>query len=711
MPKIPVTKGLDLSFELQLEDKSDLAKCGLRGLKAKADEFLKSANSPLNEVPFRSTVLEPEFNALAMQLETGVKLALETDASLGVSVYHAADGSLFDAGDGSPGIPVGPQQCWVAVSLDGTLDFTVGASTPSGWGVSGEQTVARSITSYVLMEEVDGHFPTLSESVENALSQFDLAPSPAKIRAQVPNTVQEWDLSGTFQITGTYSLPLAVNKFSLANAKLPFGKQLTIPPEIQFKVSGTVAVTGEFRGRCYRGKDAKVQLGLYKKKETDLSAGFQAQAGLGVDAASTDVVAALFKVLPAASFDSTQIPDADRKVMSDALGATVKQGFCVALNSSCSASVSDEAAVLYEIDLGEASEQTDTALKAALRGDWTLLTSLKNARALRNILTETHEHGGQTSLNLLGVYDYASMDDFVRSCTIVHNPEDGTVTITDKATAQRFAVAEMPFAAHDDKLRKVLDQAFLATASYAATGSAAPLGVKISASQSLALYKDKSNTAEVKRNLRLGAALGLLTQAEVQQIPAQDSYRYFRMASRATFEGDDAMRLFFSDVATRTGYGEPELKQLGRKVLVSLLDPANAVDQVRIAALTNEAIWSAMEEGKFPEHSPASRVDWYDIARWADAITSVAPRLKKVLDALDRLTATDPTKDDAFMIARKALAKAIADVTNNTDAAFEKGWPLAVTFVLTGRTAPVVFEARWDGNKQFERETVKTLTA
>lgn len=711
MPKIPIVNGFELAADLQFSDTSDLAKCGLKGLIARADEFLKSADLPLDEAPFRSTSLGPEFNAPAVQLEAGVELAFEADATIGIVLYHSADGSLFDPADGSPSVPIGVDQCWVAVSLDSTLDFTVGATTPAGWGVSGEETTARRVANYVLIERADGRFPTLKQSVEDACSQFDLAPSPAKIRAQASNTVQEWDLNGTFQITGTYSLPLAVNKFSLANAKLPFGKTLTVPPEIKLGVNGTVAVTGEFRGRCYRGKDAKVQLGLYKKKETDLSVGFEAQAGLGADVGTADVLAAFFEVLPVTNFDVAQIPDGDRKVMSEALKATVKQGFCVALNSSCSATVSDEAAVLYEIDLSEANSDTDAALTAALKGDWTPLGTLKNARELRNVLTETHEKGGKTSLNLLGIYDYASVDDFVRACTIVHNPVDGTVTITDQATAERFAIAETPFAAHDDKLRKVLDEAFLATVSYAATASAAPFECKISASQSLVLYRDRSNAAEVKRNLRLGAALGLLTQEDVQHTPTGDPYRYFRIASQATFEGDDAMRLFFSDVPTRANYSEQDLKRLGRQVLISLLDPANPVDQARITALQSDTAWAAMEEGRFPEHSPASRVDWFDIARWADAIVGVAPRLKKVLDVLDRQMAADPTKDDAFMSARKALAKAIADVTKNTDAAFEKGWPLAVTFALTGRRAPVTFEARWDGNKQFYRETAKALTA
>jgi hypothetical protein len=169
--------------------------------------------------------------------------------------------------------------------------------------------------------------------------------------------------------------------------------------------------------------------------------------------------------------------------------------------------------------------------------------------------------------------------------------------------------------------------------------------------------------------------------------------------------------LFFSDVSTRTARQLLDLKRLGRQVLASLLDRGDAVDNARWKALTDDQIWGAMEQQKFPSGSRASYSDWYDITFWAESITKVAPQLKAVLDAADKLGPGDPTKDPKFMAERAALAKSVAEVTRNTKAAFEKGWPVAVMFALAGGQVPASFAAQWDGQKQFEKQSSKVLRA
>ncbi|MDQ2840303.1 MAG: hypothetical protein M3Y72_04540 [Acidobacteriota bacterium] len=458
-------------------------------------------------------------------------------------------------------------------------------------------------------------------------------------------------------------------------------------------------------------RTSTIQLGLYKKKESDLSATFKCEAGIQAQVASTDLISALFGALPGADLKSAQIPDKDRDEIEKVLNGAIDQGFSVALNSCCSASVADEIAVLYEVDLSEASAETDAALDAALRGDWTPLSKRPHARQLRNIVTETHDTKGKTSLNLLGIYDYASIQDFVRRCTILHNVEDGTITVTDQETAKGIAVSSMPFKSDDQKLRKVVAEAFLATVVYAASNTGTGINWKIEATQSLLLYKEQSNLESVRKNLLLGMALGLLMEGDLGLLTPQAPYKYFRLAAKATFEGEDALRLFFLDVPARTAREEKDLKRLGRQTLAALLDRNIPADRARVAVLNSDAQWEEMENQKFPADSPGSYSDWFDIATWASAIAGVAPHLREVLSVVDKNQGGDPTKDPAFMNARKALAKALSDVTHDARAAFEKGWPIAVMVALTGRSAPVNFEAQWDGKKQFEKESLKVLTA
>ena len=80
-------------------------------------------------------------------------------------------------------------------------------------------------------------------------------------------------------------------------------------------------------------------------------------------------------------------------------------------------------------------------------------------------------HGRKKSsiaVNLLGLYNYRSVADFVASMKVLKNLDDGSITITDTATAARIAVASTPLAADPDKLRAALYEGFVATATYKA---------------------------------------------------------------------------------------------------------------------------------------------------------------------------------------------------------------------------------------------------
>ncbi len=711
MPTIPLTDKFGLKVDLQFDDKSDAAHAGLQALKSKTSEFVSAGQTALDETTFHSGVFGGDFTSPKIGLGSNLDLVLKSGDNVTITVFRNADGTLFRTGGASSDIAIAKTQAWIGLAFATQLDLSLGATSPTGLGICGKSMRANAVSSYVLVESVNGVFPTLKSAVEKGLSAFRVLRSAADFRNQPLNSVCEWDVSGSFSIQGSYTYQLPTSCFSLATESLPFHHELQIGPSLKVGLTGALTVTGEFLGRCYRVSDSKVQLGLYKKRESDLAVSFEAQAGLSAEVGSTDLVSKLFSALPGANFELAQIPDADRTTMEKALKGAIDQGFSIALNGSCSASLTDEAAVLYEIDLSGNSDETDAAIDATLKGNWSPLSKLSNARELRNVVTDTHEATGKTSLNLLGIYDCASTQDFVRQCCILHDTEDGTITITDKETAQRIAVASAPFAAQDDKLRKVLDEAFLATVAYTTADSRAGFSPSIQATQSLLLYNQRSDFSALHKALLLGVALNLLIANDLRQIAAQKNFKYVRLAARTTFTGDDALRLFFSDTAARTAYQLPDLKRLGRQVLASLLDRNQPADNARWQVLTSDSTWADMEQQQFPPGSPASYSDWYDITFWARSIATVAPRLKAVLDAADAQRQGDPTKDPTFMAERAALAKAIATVTRDTKAAFEKGWPMAVMFALSGSKAPVTFTAQWDGKKQFDKQAGNALAA
>ncbi len=711
MATISLADSLGLKLDVQFDDKSALTTFGLQALESKTSEFVGAATKPLDQTNFQSAVLGGTFKTPEIDLGGNVGLAIKSGVNAAITVFRASNKSLFEPGGTSPEIPIRDSQTWIRFALETSLAIKAGVTGPSGFGVSGEGMQAREFAVYSLVEPQKGSVATLKEAIEEALSNYRILRTASDLRDQPLNTVYEWDASGSFAIEASYSYPLAVDCFSLKTAAPALGDALQIAPALSVGLKGVLSVSGEFRGRCYRASASKVQIGLYKKKESDLSASFQASAGISAKAGSADLISILFSALPGANFDPAGIEEADRKIMQDSLQSAVDQGFSIALNGGCSASHTDEAAVLYEIDLQGDSASTDLAINAALKGNWSELANLSSARELRNILIETHKSGAKSTLNLLGIYDWASMQQFVRQCTILHDPQDGNITITDKETAQRICVSSASLATQDDKLRKVLNQAFLATVAYAVVNTSSAYEVTIQARQSLLLYNERSNYASVRKNLLLGRALGLLTESELNGIALEKQIHYFRLETRATFQGEEALSLFFEDVRNRTPHREEDLKRLGRNVLIALLDKNSPVDQARAAALRSDVIWAEMEEQKFPPGSPASYSDWFDIVSWAHSVATVAPLLKTVLVAAEHPKSVDPAADPTFMAAREAVAKAIGEVTRNTKAAFEKSWPIAAMFALSGGKAAVTFDAQWNGEKHFEKQTVKVLTA
>ena len=711
MLSVPLINGLGLTLDLSLDEKSDARRLGLKALESKVTGLVDAGNQPLDQTTIASALLGGTFENPSIDLGRGLILGVKTGLNASVTMHRSGDGTLFASGDASPGITIGKTQAWVSFGIATSLRVEAGAVNPSGLGVSGKAMEASTIASYTPIESVQGRFPTLKESVERALWNFRILRDALDVREQPVGTVCEWDVSGTFAIEGSFTYPIAVNPFCLATVELPLDNQMQIGPMLAVDLTGALAISGEFRGRCYRVSATKLQLGLYKKKESELTAAFEAQVGVGAIVGSADLLTKLLEALPGADLSKLQVPEADRKVMETSLKSALDTGFSIAANASCSASVSDEAAVLFEIDLSRETPSTDAALDAALNGNWTRLSRLPSARELRNIATHTHESGWTGSLNLLGIYNAASTADFVRQCTILHNLENGEITITDKETATRISIASMPFMTHDEKLRKVLDECFLATVTYTAGGAQTGTSAAIRATESLLLYHAISSDAVLRKTLLLGRALGVLSSVDLDGIAREGNVKYFHLAASVVFEGDNALRLFFSDVGARTPRDEEGLKKLGREVLASLLDRNDPVDNARWRALTDDAVWADMERQHFPRESPASYSDWYDVTFWAHALATVAPLLELVLSAAARQGSGDPAKNPDFMQARAALSKAIADVTSNTKAAFEKGWPLAILFALAGRRAPVSFEAGWNGKKVFAHQPVKTLTA
>jgi hypothetical protein len=716
---ITITDNVSLTAALDVDDNSLLAKAGLKQMVSHTAVFVRHINDPVDQAGFTSATFGGEFSAPAQLLNQATKITVKSDVTGQFSAHTHADGKLF-GDDFTPEVLIAADECWMSFEVDASLQGKL-ATKVDGIGLALQDTTAATFTTYKLFKSATGKFLSLKDALVSTLNSYSVNYNVAAVRSQAPGTINVSELSGSVKFSASYSLPIDVN--SLASASLPFNYKIEVNPSVNVTVGGEIGLFGEFVVRSHRVSDSELRFGVYKKKGTSFKASFTAAAGIEVDVGDTDLLDKFFSaVFPDLDLDKVGITGKDAKALEDAIGDCVDHSLSLSLNASCSASHTDEAAIAYSIDLpGGDQQQTDAAIASALRGDWTALGKLPNAKLLRNILRETDKREHKIVINLLGIYNAETIDQFVKSCTILHD-EDGQVLVTDKISASHVAVVSMPFLADADKLRSALAEGFLATVAYASGGSGSPQIKDFSVCHSYFRFRDKMSQHDMRQQVALGKALKLITDGTWDKIlAAPTTFRHAKVDAAATYDTAGAMKLFYKDPAQRTVRSLPELEGIGRKMMVGFIDSTDPTGPARIKALQNNDVWSAMDQAGSvnafntidglkhlsPNELADVGTDWSDIAWWAGAMSKVAPRLTDLLLALQQSTAADFSKDPKFMAARDALAGVLGQVARKSRAAFAGGWGVAVMEEVSGFAAPATLDISADGGIKQHYESPK----
>ena len=700
MPKITI-QDFTGSADLDLADTSPLSDQKLNILQT-SQAIVAALPKPVTDSTFGDAKCGAAFEKSTIPFE-GNTVDIKAGVNSALSVCRAADSPLFGEDDYDP-VEIKNNECWIGFEVDALLDASIAVPLPQGFGLTFEASATSAFSTFKLIVDADAPRTTLQQGLSEALSAFEIIATPAQAIDIPSGVISICDLSGTLTVGGSWSLPLAVNQLSLAAVNLPFNASVAVQPAMTVKVGGSVSITGEFAIRFRRVAADLIRVGVYKKAGTTLSACFTASAGLGANVGDTDLISAFFSaVFP--TVDTSGLSKEDTATFQDVLKDSLDHSLSISLNAACSAAATDEAAMVFEVDSTAGDPvSTQEALGSALKGDWTKLAALTNVKPIRNVITETIEHKFSLSINLLGLYNYRSISEFLQSMKVVKNEEDGTVVITDTGTAKRITTASTPLAAKPDQLRVVLFESFLATATYKALTAGVGFGVTFNARQDVLIYKNSTGYRDAWKQLGAGVILGVMPETMRDQMAAAGpKVHHARIAANCEYDNDDVMRFFFSDIQNLTPRRPDDLKLLGRTVLASLLDPLDSVDEARREHLLNQSLWDAMDEN--PAQIPPSFMpDWVDVTEWGKAVAGVAPLLAETI-TYGKTVHGDPTMDEEFMEKRRKVLSAINGVLHNTNAAFDHMFPICVMASLAGRTPghepTPVFEATWNSQTIF----------
>jgi hypothetical protein len=712
MAQITITNNLDADVAVEIRDDSPLAKAKLMSLVTTAKDLIGDIDKPVDQTDLDSVSLGANFTSPDLLSSDLPSLTVAGGVNCGLSVVKSADKFLFGDDEFSPTIAIAANEAWVGVELDANLDITA-TETVNGVGVS-EQIVPKvAISTYTLISVPSPPLPSLRDALATGFSRFGVTSSPAAIRGQAVGTVNQTEVGGCFSTTVSLSAPFTLNP--LGSANLPFNQTASVQPTVTLELSGTVKITGDLIVRSYKQSSTAVVLGVYKKRGSTFSVAFTGGAGLEGEIGDTDILSALLTAaMPSVDVADAGITGANVQSLNGVIKDGLNTSLSAQINVTCSAAHTDEAAVLYQVQLdsGDAAA-TDAALGLALKGDWTGLEHLPNATRVRNIIVATAKKTSSMTLNLLGFYNAVSVADYLGSCTILTDAS-GQMSIADKLSASRISAGVAPHAADTEKLRRALVEGFLCTATYAVVAD--KLNFTMSVVQSYLDYANKMSLYDMNENVRLGYALGVIPlNGLTGAMTGMSSFAHGLVSAIVRYDTPALLDIFFADPDAKMPRKNVDVRALGRQVMTQLLDPQDPTDAIRISVLNSPAICAEMDElgsvATFhtidglsqlnPAQLGAVDADWVSIAWWADSLVKIAPALTATLNAIAAVPAgSDPSKDANFMKRRANLANVLGDVTRRTDAAFVHGWGAAVMFALSGRHGTAAMDVGWAGKSQ-----------
>ncbi len=707
MADIKITDNVSLSADLDLREGAPLQQAGLGSLITTGKQFFQDLDKPLDQTIVQAVAMGGDLSIPSLLSGDLASVAVCAGMNCNLTVRKATDKLLFDDDGFSPSIPIAANQAWLGVEVDLSATATVAASA-NGVGVSFEGVGKLTCATYTLFAASPPPLPLLLDACGVAFSNFTLSTNAAAIRKQPPNTVNANEVTGSITAADSFTQPFAMN--ALASANLSFNESASIQPTVTLSIGSSLQVAGDFLVRCYKLSDNVVRMGVYKRQGSTLTVSLSAGAGIEGNIGGDDILNALLKAaLPGVDAAAAGLSTDTATILNGVVREGLSRNLSASLNAACSAAFTHEAALLYDVQLNAGDNAaTDSALGSALRGHWSALEGLPNARRIRNIVVETVEKKRSLTVNLFGFYSAVSTSDYLKTCTVLID-ESGQVVLTDKMDASRISASTSPYAADSDKLRQALVEDFLITATYAVISGR--LNLNLSVMQLYHRYCSNMSAAEMREAVSLGYALNLIPQGSLDAtLNATPSFYHALVSALVRYDTPALMGIFYKDPASKTERSNAELEQAGRDVMCLLLNPSDPTDAVRLSVLQNNNAWAQMDKigntaafGSIPELSSLGAMqlgvvstDWISVVWWAEALAKIAPALSATTLALSRAPAGNPSQDAGFMKARAKLANVLGDVTRNTSAAFVHGWGMAVMFALSGRRGSAKMDLTWN---------------
>ncbi len=701
MPTIQIVDGFGLDLQTALNPGSAFAKYfwQLPSLSVVKQDLASLQSVSLTAFPLKSAQIGLSFQQPSSSMSTSPQFAL--GAAISGTLCVIPSGKLFDPDPFENPIDIPSGRAYLGLGVEASI--SPGIRLPTGELASGFTVGSTVCLTHYKCFEATATTPTFNAALAASLQNYVIPLGVDDLAALNVGDVVTVEGTGSLQLSGTVNLLTSVNPLaSLSSPALPGGIQATAGGAID--IAASYKIEGDFQVRIQKVGDATVRMGFYRKRGSDFTVQVSPSVGVAAGTTNVDFISTVLRALSPNPFPTAdQLEEAGltqekQDVIVNALRTAVQRQLELAVQAELHALSSHEAAFLYEISLHNLGPEGRAAIQDALRLNLSTLlgpqgTLPRGISEIQSLLTTTRTKGHTLKINVLGIYNYASINDLTLKGTILTDAVSGAVLITDEATATRVS-GTVNFLADPDKLRKLLAQSFLITAAYRCSGLIAH-GPSLKASYWHFAAHAKTNRQTMAAYIDALQALGLVSETQ----KAESLSNLSDFGGSTFYIGTD-----YDDALSQSLYlrsdDQPRLieeyEQIGRQALRQLLHAGD--DDYRLRSLQNDAIWQQVKvtggtlvnlAPLFPDLRPNTQIpiiagDYLLIAWWANTMS----RLAVTLSAAKRFFSQKPapaSDSPAFQKAQADLWHRMAEVASKTHDRFADPWGLVAMDLASGQ--------------------------
>jgi hypothetical protein len=650
----------------------------------------------------------------------GTALTVSAASTSLLGVFNQPGTALFERTFIGPPVTIAAEQAYVSLAFQPTLAVSLKqrAGHVSFGFDAGTDIELRCYRPFPL----SGTPVTLLDACRESLEAFAIPHSAADLTAMqaLPiGTIATVSGHGHLQFSGAADVAAAFNPLASVSTIASLGP-LAVGGAAKASVGFEATVSGDWQMRVQRMAGSTIRLSYHTTAARELDVRVDLAAGPAVTLGTRDLLKMFFNG-PGGLSNATEedlatggINAAQQKRLTTAMLAGMSRTLNLEVSAEISSARQHDAAFLYDIDMAALDAVGGHALDAALAGNLVELTRLEpdlpaHGIAVLQSRTQTIRSRPITwRINLVGLMNIQSLQELVRTGSVLHDEESGELIVTDKVSATRMGATTV-----SKTLRKLLFESVMLTATYKAGGL--DPNTNLSAAQTFFQLDRRANRQRMSDYLDAVAALGLIAPADVAAaLGTATDFGKASLLLETAFDQAACERLF-SDAGAPRDRGFYE--DVGKLALLALVREHDA-DAYRRVPLLDGALWAKMKDAGAARfrfvlpaaitgngadeqqlHAEVVAADYSLIVWWAKAMAAASDAIADLRAYLAGPPQMAPDDQDAeFRARRNRVSQAMVSAVQQNRTTFGRDpWGLVAMFYASkrsGRTRAVIASSR-----------------